>query len=85
MEKRGQHQQQYLIAKQTPKNARGRTSNNGNNQQTRGLLSHSSDSENSDVDVSDKLMRETKTKKHFSVGSDDDDDDEGGLTMIKRS
>jgi hypothetical protein len=77
-------QQQYIVAKTSPKSTRGRNNNSGSSsQQTRGLLSHSSDSENSDVDVSEKLMKQQKPKKHFSVGSDDEDD-EDGLTM-KRS
>lgn len=80
--------QQYIVVKTSPKSShRGRSGTNSSaNQQTRGLLSHSSDSEDATDDANEKLMKpeQKKTKKHFSVGSDDDDDDDGGLQM-KRS
>jgi hypothetical protein len=78
--------QQYIVVKTSPRSQRGRSGTNSSvNQQTRGLLSHSSDSDDDYDDANGKLMKEQKkTKKHFSVGSDDDDDDEGGLQM-KRS
>lgn len=81
--------QQYIVVKTSPKSSqRGRSGTNSSvNQQTRGLLSHSSESEDDYDDAKEKLMKEQKkTKKHFSVGSDDDDDDDdnGGL-QLKRS
>lgn len=80
--KRGE--QQYIMVKTSPKS---RSRNNGS-QQTRGLLAHSSDSDDaSDNDAKEKLMKtqqQKKTKKNFSVGSDDDEDfDE--TSRIKRS
>lgn len=80
-------EQQYIIVKTSPKSRGSR--NNGNNQQTRGLLSHSSDSDDvSDSDAKGKLMKQQpqpRAKKNFSVGSDDDDDEESEMTRMKRS
>ena len=81
--KRGE--QQYIMVKTSPKS---RSRNNGS-QQTRGLLAHSSDSDDaSDNDAKGKLMKTQQQKKmkksNFSVGSDDDEDfDE--TSRIKRS
>lgn len=69
--------QQFIVVKTSPKSSQ-RGGRGSINQQTRGLLSHSSDSDEDFDDAKEKLMKQEqkKTKKNFSVGSDDDDDDD---------